>query len=83
MHFCVICRFWHSTAAYALAHLQKYNGIVDDTPLTWPKDLLQPDLVIFLQVSEKERLRRHSSRADFTNTKEEQTLAEDSRFRQK
>lgn len=49
----------------------------------WPSDLLLPDLVIFLQVSENERLRRHSTRKDFTNTPEEQTLAEDQIFRQK
>jgi len=49
----------------------------------WPADLLKPDFVFFLNVSEEERIRRHSHRKDFTNTKEEQTLAEDRLFREK
>ncbi|ODN01933.1 UMP-CMP kinase 2, mitochondrial [Orchesella cincta] len=78
----VMDRYWHSTSAYAMAHqLRSEPESFEKSDLIWPADLLQPDLVVFLQVSEKERLRRHSTRKEFTNTKEEQTLAEDSRFR--
>lgn len=78
----VMDRFWHSTSAYAVAHQLKSDPeSFEKSDLIWPVDLLQPDLVVFLQVSEKERLRRHSSRKEFTNTKEEQTLAEDGKFR--
>lgn len=54
-----------------------------DDDFLWPDDLLKPDLVIFLQVSEQERIRRHTNRKDFTNTAEEKTLAENESFRKR
>jgi UMP-CMP kinase 2 len=77
-------RFWHSTAAYAMAHQIKTLGEQPKPEdFVWPEDLLKPDLVIFLTVSEQERIRRHSLRQDFTNTAEEQTLAENESFRKR
>ena len=47
----------------------------------WPKDLQPyPDAVFFLNVSEKERLKRHAKR-NSTNTPEEVRLAKESNFR--
>lgn len=66
-----------------MAHLMKYEGSQPEAEdFLWPDDLLKPDLVIFLQVSEQERMRRHMNRKDFTNTQEEQTLAKNEAFRQ-
>lgn len=90
MFYFTLIRFWHSTAAYAVATLTKNTNSGDGASsnvlsedLYWPSDLLKPNLVIFLTVSEKERLRRHRTRKDFTNTVEEQTLAADAEFRQR
>jgi len=77
----VMDRYWHSTAAYAVANEIKAGDSTSVFDLSWPADLLQPDLVIFLQVSEKERMRRFESRREVTNTKEEQRLAADQDFR--
>lgn len=78
-------RFWHSTAAYALA------GQVDDVsdlpaagdPIyKWPEDLKPyPDKVFFLQVTEAERMRRISRRKT-PHTAEEDRLAKEANFRQ-
>jgi thymidylate kinase len=80
-------RFWHSTASYAYAHLIRTGTVPEASALSkeliWPVDLLQPNLVIYLTVSESVRLNRHGSRANFTNTVEEQVLAADSSFREK
>ena len=77
-------RFWHSTAAYAVANDMKIMGTsFQVNSLKWPTDLLQPNLVIFLTVSEAERVRRHSTRLELTNTEEEQALAKDEVFREK
>jgi len=83
-------RFWHSTAAYAVANVMRsceYSSGdgqgAAKVDLSWPSDLLKPNLVIFLTVSEKERVRRHQSRNDFTNTPEEQILAKEAEFRDK
>jgi thymidylate kinase len=67
-----------------MSHRIRLDGI-EPLPqdFIWPSDLLKPDLVIFLQVSEQERIRRHTSRKDFTNTEEEQTLAKNEAFRNK
>jgi len=78
----VMDRFWHSTASYAMAHqIRTTNEKPKEDDFLWPDDLLKPDLVIFLQVSEQERIRRHTNRKDFTNTVEEKTLAENESFR--
>lgn len=78
-------RFWPSTAAYAIAHEVTTNkGNIDpnSTIFHWPSDLLRPDAVLFLVVSEKVRRYRHAYR-NTTNTKEEQRLASDEKFREK
>ncbi|XP_034231123.1 UMP-CMP kinase 2, mitochondrial-like [Thrips palmi] len=79
----ILDRFWHSTAAYALA------GEVDDVAMLppagdqiyqWPKDLKPyPEKVIFLQVTEAERMKRISRRQ--TATAEEDRLAKEANFR--
>lgn len=75
-------RFWHSTAAYALGKT-KDEEIMKNINLDWPHDLLKPNLVLFLFVSEAERVRRHGTRLLQTNTPEEQTLTKDKAFRDK
>lgn len=75
-------RFWHSTAAYALGKSNEEEKS-KNTNLDWPHDLLKPNLVLFLFVSEEERVRRHATRLLQTNTPEEQTLAKDPIFRDK
>ncbi|KAF6209038.1 hypothetical protein GE061_014781 [Apolygus lucorum] len=76
----VMDRFWHSTAAYAIAEQTDSDDIPEST-FTWPSDLLQPDLVVFLTVSEDVRLERMSRRSNFTS--EEDQLKENSAYRQK
>jgi len=79
----VLDRYWHSTAAYAIAHeltnLDKCD--ITRSDYNWPGDLLKPDMVIFLVVSEEVRRYRHAYR-NTTNTKEEQLLATNGIFRQ-
>lgn len=82
----IVDRFWHSTAAYAIA--TEVSGKVDNLPpphhelYQWPQDLLQPDLVLLLTVSADERIRRLEQRAEM-KTKEEAELEINSLFRQK
>lgn len=81
----VVCdRFWHSSAAYAIATDVKIGDISNLPPVNhwvykWPQDLLKPDVVYYLHVNEKERLRRLTSR-DLPITEEEKWLV-DSRDR--
>ncbi|CAL8095412.1 unnamed protein product [Orchesella dallaii] len=78
----VIDRFWPSTAAYAISHDVTLNGgKVEQSIYNWPSDLLLPDLVLFLIVSEEVRRYRHAYR-NTTNTKEEQLLANNKDFRE-
>jgi len=84
----VMDRFWHSTTAYAFANFIKScsgdsygDSCYEHEDLSWPTDLVQPNLVLFLAVSEEERLRRHQTRANFTNTREEEIIATDPMFR--
>lgn len=81
----IMDRYFHSTAAYALAHeLSSYSSKGETTmdDYNWPVDLLKPDIVLFLVVSEEIRRYRHAFR-NTTNTKEEQMLANNGIFRQK
>lgn len=81
----ILDRFWHSTSAYAMA-----NEIIQDDKLKlpdeeddiyfWPKDLIKPDLVIFLTVSESIRLQRLSKRKTFTD--EEHELKKNAKYRE-
>lgn len=75
-------RFWHSTAAYALAGSIKK---VTDLPeyghpvYRWPEDLKPyPDTVIFLKVDEVNRLKRLQGRSHITA---EEKRIEESEFR--
>ncbi|CAG9771346.1 unnamed protein product [Ceutorhynchus assimilis] len=83
----VMDRYWHSTTAYALA-----QGVADrpselelpnpsDEIYKWPDDLLKPDKVIFLNVSEEMRLERHSRRAAALVTTQENLLKDNVKFR--
>lgn len=66
-------RYWHSTACYAVAQKEtmpesdSYAELPQDW-YHWPNDLLKPELVFFLVVSEKVRQYRHRFR-NTTNTK--------------
>ncbi|EPQ08444.1 UMP-CMP kinase 2, mitochondrial, partial [Myotis brandtii] len=79
-------RYWHSTAAYAIA--TEVSGAVQHLPpahhpiYQWPKDLLRPNLVVLLTVSPEERLRRIRGRGP-ERTSEEEELEANSVFRQK
>ncbi|XP_053315589.1 UMP-CMP kinase 2, mitochondrial isoform X2 [Spea bombifrons] len=82
----IVDRYWHSTAAYAIA--TEIGGGVYNLPARhdaiyqWPEDLLKPDLVILLTVSDVERILRLRKRG-LAETLEEKELAVNSMFRQK
>ncbi|XP_066468399.1 UMP-CMP kinase 2, mitochondrial isoform X2 [Tiliqua scincoides] len=82
----VVDRYWHSTAAYAIA--TEISGKVEDLPplhhqvYQWPEDLLRPDMVLMLTVSPEERIRRLQGRG-MEKTKEEAELEASCVFRQK
>lgn len=79
-------RFWHSTAAYAMA--TAVSGPVGNLPAQgsevyhWPTDLLQPSLVVLLTLDPEERKRRLRDRGQ-TKTEEEQELDHNRLFRLK
>lgn len=83
-----MCRYWHSTAAYAIAQWVEDNPDkailppIGDEFYMWPSDLLKPDYVFFLKTSETVRLQRHSRR-NTTNTNQEQLLKTSDTFRRK
>ncbi|XP_699055.5 UMP-CMP kinase 2, mitochondrial [Danio rerio] len=70
----IVDRYWHSTAAYAIA--TAVGGRVENLPkpdselYVWPEDLLQPDLVLLLTVSPEERVRRLRDRGQDKTTEE-------------
>lgn len=80
----IVDRFWHSTAAYAIA--TAVTGPVSDLPhrgsevYRWPSDLLQPSLVVLLTLDPEERKRRLRSRG-LMKTDEEQELDHNKLFR--
>ncbi|KAM3930825.1 UMP-CMP kinase 2, mitochondrial [Leptodactylus fuscus] len=82
----IVDRFWHSTAAYAIA--TEMGGGIHNLPehhhevYQWPDDLLRPDLVILLTVRDEERIRRIRKRG-LQETKEEKELEANGVFRQK
>uniref|UniRef100_A0AAY5ESG2 UMP-CMP kinase 2, mitochondrial n=1 Tax=Electrophorus electricus TaxID=8005 RepID=A0AAY5ESG2_ELEEL len=82
----IVDRYWHSTAAYAIA--TAVSGRVENLPLVgseiyaWPADLLQPSLVVLLTVNPQERLRRLRHRG-LEKTEEETQLEINQLFRQK
>ena len=75
----IVCdRFWHSSAAYAIATDVKIGDISNLPPVNhwvykWPQDLLKPSVVYYLHVNERERMRRLTSR-DLPITEEEKWL---------
>ncbi|KAM3595293.1 uncharacterized protein V6R79_021147 [Siganus canaliculatus] len=82
----IVDRFWHSTAAYAIA--TAVNGPVCNLPAEgaevyrWPSDLLQPSLVVLLTLDPEERKRRLRDRGQ-GKTDEEQQLDTNHLFRLK
>ncbi|KAM4540257.1 UMP-CMP kinase 2, mitochondrial [Fundulus diaphanus] len=80
----IVDRFWHSTAAYAIA--TAVTGPVSNLPhegsevYCWPSDLLQPSLVVLLTLDPEERKRRLRSRG-LMKTDEEQELDHNKLFR--
>ncbi|XP_053564922.1 UMP-CMP kinase 2, mitochondrial [Bombina bombina] len=82
----IVDRYWHSTAAYAIA--TEIGGSAHNLPEShhevyqWPNDLLKPDLVILLTVRDEERIKRIQGRG-LAETKEEKELETNSMFRQK
>lgn len=84
--FSVSPRFWHSTAAYAIA--TAVSGPVSNLPAQgsevyrWPSDLFQPSLVVVLNLDPEERKRRLRGRG-LEKTEEEQELDHNQLFRLK
>ncbi|XP_050988487.1 UMP-CMP kinase 2, mitochondrial [Labeo rohita] len=82
----IVDRYWHSTAAYAIA--TAVGGRVENLPkpgselYQWPEDLLKPNLVLLLTVSPEERLRRLRDRGQ-DKTVEEAELEINQLFRLK
>ncbi|XP_029316723.1 UMP-CMP kinase 2, mitochondrial [Cottoperca gobio] len=82
----IVDRFWHSTAAYAIA--TAVSGPVCNLPAEgsevyrWPSDLLQPSLVVSLTLDPEERRRRLRDRGQ-GKTEEEQELDHNQLFRLK
>ncbi|XP_020496377.2 UMP-CMP kinase 2, mitochondrial [Labrus bergylta] len=82
----IVDRFWHSTAAYAIA--TAVSGPVCNLPAEgsevyrWPTDLLQPSLVVLLTLDPEERKRRLRDRGQ-GETAEEQELDHNQLFRLK
>uniref|UniRef100_A0A8C5T474 Thymidylate kinase-like domain-containing protein n=1 Tax=Laticauda laticaudata TaxID=8630 RepID=A0A8C5T474_LATLA len=82
----ILDRYWHSTAAYAIA--TEITGNVQNLPPAhhlvyhWPDDLLSPDIVLLLTVSPEERVRRLQGRG-IEKTREEVDLEVNDVFRQK
>lgn len=80
----IVDRFWHSTAAYAIA--TAVSGPVCNLPAKgseiyrWPSDLLQPSLVVLLTLDPEERKRRLRDRGQ-GKTDEEQELDHNRLFR--
>ncbi|XP_075229932.1 UMP-CMP kinase 2, mitochondrial-like isoform X2 [Lycorma delicatula] len=79
----LVDRFWNSTCAFALANeaseVSKLRPEGNEIYM-WPKDLLKPDVVIFLFVPENERIKRLARRA--TYSAEEDRLKNDDNFRE-
>ncbi|XP_068195170.1 UMP-CMP kinase 2, mitochondrial [Antennarius striatus] len=82
----IVDRFWHSTAAYAIA--TAVSGPVSNLPAEgsevyrWPSDLLQPSLVVLLTLDPEERKRRLRDRGQ-GKTLEEKELDHNRLFRLK
>lgn len=74
----VICdRYYHSTVSWTAASNLSTEE-VEGLELPFPKDLLEPDLVMFLDVDHDERIRRTGNRPGAENISFEETLADKS-----
>ncbi|XP_029973985.1 UMP-CMP kinase 2, mitochondrial-like [Salarias fasciatus] len=80
----VVDRFWHSTAAYAIATAVSGppSGLPDpgSEVYRWPADLLRPSLVVLLTLDPEERRRRLRDRGQ-GKTEEERQLDHNQLFR--
>lgn len=82
----IVDRYWHSTAAYAIA--TAVRGGLGKLPAggsevyRWPEDLLRPSLVLLLTLDPAERQRRLRGRG-LAHTREEAELEANNLFRQK
>uniref|UniRef100_A0A1B6KQ92 Thymidylate kinase-like domain-containing protein n=2 Tax=Graphocephala atropunctata TaxID=36148 RepID=A0A1B6KQ92_9HEMI len=82
----IMDRFWHSTAAYAIAQqtVERPNANIPpegDSVYEWPGDLLRPDIVFFLSVSESKRLDRLMRRKSKEVTREELKMKDNKALR--
>jgi Thymidylate kinase len=74
-------RFWHSTAAYAIAEESSVPQDANHWVYGWPQDLFRPTVVILLVVEEELRLQRLQTRVQTEGTlqtQEERILASNS-----
>jgi len=83
----IVDRFWHSTAAYAIATEVSHGGSENlppsgDDVFRWPRDLIKPDLALLLVVSPEERLRRIRARGGDL-TVEEKMIEKDRQFQER
>ena len=83
----VLDRFWHSSAAYAIATEAKCGGEINILPrgnpiYQWPDDLLKPSAVVYLELSESDRVLRMHERGE-AETNEELQLKKSQLFRQR
>lgn len=80
----IVDRFWHSTAAYAMATAVSGppSGLPDEGSevYRWPADLLRPSLVVLLTLNPEERRRRLRDRGQ-GKTEEERQLDDNQLFR--
>nr|XP_040056109.1 UMP-CMP kinase 2, mitochondrial [Gasterosteus aculeatus aculeatus] len=80
----IVDRFWHSTAAYAIATAvsgQACNLPAEGSEIyRWPGDLLQPSLVVLLTLDPEERKTRLRNRGQ-GKTEEEEKLDQNQLFR--
>lgn len=83
----VLDRYWHSTCVYGLAQAvhdfpEQYEMFPSgDKYYEWPSDLMKPDKVLLLKVSEEERIKRLSRRQNLTE--QEEQLKASQLFREK
>ncbi|XP_061185634.1 UMP-CMP kinase 2, mitochondrial-like [Saccostrea echinata] len=80
----IMDRYWHSTAAYGIANETSNEDIPQEGHWVykWPHDLLTPDIVLFLTVSEEIRKQRMMGRGG-EKTMEEKHLDKDRLFRER
>jgi thymidylate kinase len=74
----ILDRYWPSTIAYQSARLDE----VETIELSWPVYLVQPSLIVYIDVDEIERCRRISQRS-IPVTAEERDLAAQDIFRRR